>query len=113
MSYTYREKCPVCGGDHDEEECPTAIGRRMGSEAAEVMANETNQIFDLAMKQKDDDLTALRAENARLVEVLKQLEWLSRFVNTCPLCYKRKETGHADDCPIGTALKGAENANPS
>lgn len=95
--------CPFCGKEN---------------EAKYVVDYGGRTIFKCqwcgASHQSQDDWNTrpiedtLRAENARLKDVLKQLEWLSRFVNTCPLCYKRKETGHADDCPIGTALKGAE-----
>lgn len=53
----------------------------------------------------------LEAQNARLRDVLRMVQWSNRGWVTdqplyphCPLCKRAEKWGHSPDCPLGLAL---------
>lgn len=55
-----------------------------------------------------NELFVARAEQIRLKDVLRQLEWSSLgpdYPLMCPLCDQVPDKGHSPDCPIGRVLE--------
>lgn len=58
---------------------------------------------------QENELSALRAENAKLREALKAVEYTivdDTMVAVCPKCESLPTEPHEPDCIIGNALKG-------
>lgn len=61
-----------------------------------------------------DELTAARAEIARLRDALRQVQWGNETLDTedlevlyqlCPLCDQSESRGHAPDCLVSMCLE--------
>ena len=63
------------------------------------------------------EVARLRARNAELVAVLREVEWGAgtyvydddggRMIPTCPRCLAEKREGHAPDCALDAALRAS------
>jgi hypothetical protein len=53
-----------------------------------------------------ETVAALLAENARLREVLREVEWKGKM-GECPECWAIPSEGHAHDCRLAAALSSA------
>jgi hypothetical protein len=59
-----------------------------------------------------DEVERLRAENDRLREALRQVQWSARGIHNykpepmCPICDQIRDLGHAPDCLVGMAMEG-------
>ena len=66
----------------------------------------------------ESELERLRARNAELVAVLREVAWGAgtwaydddggRMIPTCPRCLGENNYGHDDDCALDAALRGAD-----
>ena len=87
--------------------CESAIRADPGSQRAKRAAlrlAETRVLLDAAV------LAAVAEARAPLVEALRAVEWI-RGVGQgewCYVCMRRRDKGHAADCPLAAALAKGE-----
>ena len=56
------------------------------------------------------EIAKLKADNLRLVEVLKELEWSWDVgIKYCNMCGENEDDGHRQDCELKEALKLVED----
>jgi len=86
-----------------------------------LQRNSDNYAFIAAARTDMPDLLAeverLRARNAALEGVLREVEWGAgtyvydddggRMIPTCPRCLAEKREGHAPDCALDAALRAS------
>lgn len=64
------------------------------------------------LREYEAEITRLRARNAELVAVLREVEWSGvrkeDGETICPTCLWLKDDGHAPDCALDAALRGEQ-----